>query len=142
MEMPASKFIAMEYYGLILNRTFEVYLLSDCLLGRKTGGIVGASPVHLTNKYQKAEAFVGKEKIRDEIDATAVLKASKANFRLLFSEIDRVEFLKKKKWGMGPVAHTGILNIYSKSGSKIKELIVLGDQEGELILNKIKMGLK
>jgi hypothetical protein len=40
---PLSGFVAMEYYGLILNRTFVVFVAPEGLYGWKAKGVVGAS---------------------------------------------------------------------------------------------------
>lgn len=135
-------FVAMEYYALILNRTFTVHLCGDGLVGVISNGIVAASPHYMSERFSEQTMYENKSRLKKyqgiNICSDAALKIHRFNFKILYKDISHSEFLDKKKWGMGPVQHTGILNIHNKDGSKHRELILLGKQDGLALANEIK----
>ncbi len=134
-------FIAMEYYAFILNRTFEVYLCADGLVGIKVAGVVGASLLYTQSKYRNPRSFINDRFLKrydgQEICGHEILGKDSHNFKLLFSNIDSVDFIAKRKWGMGPVPHSGLLSIKFKNIPRPRELILLGDQDGYVISKEI-----
>ncbi len=139
-------FIAMEYYGLILNRTFEVHFCRNGLIGIKVAGVIAALPQYTQTEYQDPKAFISRRSQKKysgiEVCSDEVLKVDRSNFKLSFGDMNSVEFTAKKKWGMGPVPHTGILNIKLKTANRRRELILLGNQDGSAIARElaIKIG--
>jgi hypothetical protein len=138
--METVRFVAMEYYALILNRTFQVYACPTGIVGLKVRGFIAASPAHHSREFLDPQSFKDRgmaEKISNiDVCNTDVKKLGSANFRISYCEIQRIDFQKRKKWGMGSVPHSGILNIHGKGGL-IKELILLGSQDGQKLLEKI-----
>jgi hypothetical protein len=134
-------FIAMEYYGLILNRTFEVHFCTDSLVGIRVTGVVAAWPQYTELKYKDPRSFAKKRKLAKyhdiDICSEDILKVDHHNFELQFNEIGSVEFIAKRKWGMGPVPHTGFLNINFKIARRQKELILLGNQDGSALAREL-----
>lgn len=134
-------FIAMEYYGLILNRTFEIHACYDGLAGIKVAGVIAALPQYTQSEYQDPKAFVSRQSQKKysgiEVCSNEVLKVDSSNFKLPFDDIASVEFIAKKKWGMGPVPHTGVLNIKLRTTNKKREFILLGNQDGVAIANEL-----
>ena len=146
-------FIAMEYYGLILNRTFLVLITENELIGLKVNGIVsvevnGGNPItqkitntmaitdNLENPYSYAKSSFLNRLAEKDIFSETILKDSFVNFKIPKSEINEVIYNKKKKWGMGPYPHDG--KVYVKTKSKKREFIIMGNQSGENIKNWIE----
>ena len=147
-------YIAMQYYGLIFNRTYLV-LITDChLIGIVANGLVsvqGGDPI--TSLITSSMAVDGdlnnplsylKEKYLKRVQDMDLLEDDVtnkhyANFRLKLSEIDSVKYDPSKKWGMGYYPHDG--KVYIKAKNKKREFIILGEQSGEhvaqVISNKI-----
>ncbi len=139
-------FIAMEYYGLILNRTFLIILYSDSLIALKVNGIVSVQthgdPItntltgtmaingdlnnpysYIKSKYlRKLEAF--------DITGQEILNVSKSNFKISKADIHKVRQTNKKKWGMGPYIHDGRVFIKTKDQGE-REFIILGNQSSK-----------
>ena len=146
-------FIAMQYYGLILNRTFLVLITDDYLIALKVNGIVSVEVNHgnpitrkitnslaikddLENPYSYAKnSFLNRLADKD-IYSEDILKDSSCNFRIPKSDILEVLYDKKKKWGMGSYPHDG--KVFIKTNNKKIEFIILGQQSGEKIKNWIK----
>ena len=128
-----SGFVAMEYYALILNRTFVVFIAPDCLCGWKAIGLVAAG----NNKYFEplSEMLDDPELMHDP---AAVLKLAKlkGGFVIPRSEIASVEVIPQHKWGMGGIPHSGRIKIHLASGST-REFILLGIVDCEFIKREI-----
>jgi len=153
-------FVAMEYYGLILNRTYLVMILDDHIVGIVCNGVVSSDisaepgPYRLTRRITKSTAknFVISENLnspfscisdkhRERYDGVDLLsddisKIDRANFRYPISSIISIKHDPKKKWGMGEYPHDGKVNI--RVGKIRKELIVLGAQSGASIVKAME----
>lgn len=141
-------FIAMEYYNLMMNRTFLVLILEDCLIGLKVNGLIsveaGGEPLtrSITNQMsiqddlENPYAYLKSSYLRKienlNIHGESILKIEKPNFRINCNEIERVTYDKRKKWGMGHYPHDGKVYVKTKNGKK-KEFIILGSQSGKEI---------
>jgi len=140
-------FIAMEYYALILNRTFLILITDEYLIGLKVNGIVSVetnygNPItkkitnslaitdDLENPYSYAKDKYLNRLVEKDIFSNEILKDSSCNFRIKMKEIKRVFYAKTKKWGMGPYPHNGKVYIQLK---KKREFMILGNQSGEKI---------
>ena len=140
-------FVAMEYYGLILNRTFLILLTDTYMLGAVANGLVSAQAsgdpltsiiIHsmaIHGDVQNPLSYVKEKYLRrlGSIDLLGedFLEAHRANFRIAFSEIDEVSYNPRKKWGMGEYPHDG--RVYVTVNWTKREFIILGDQSGEAI---------
>jgi hypothetical protein len=144
-------FVAMEYYGLILNRTFVVLLNQNGLTGLKVNGLVsvqGGDPITFaitslmsvngdtSNPYSYIKASYLKKLENLDLTSREILDVSSCNFNLSSRDIEEVTFTTKKKWGMGPYPHDGRVFVKLRSGKK-REFIILGNQSAEDITNWI-----
>lgn len=132
-------FIAMEYYALILNRTYKVFVTKDMLCGAKVRGLVSnPALVSLSMRDPRSWAQTNSAKIYDRIEVTAPMfsEINPANFQIHWGDIANVDFRAGKKWGMGNVPHSGRLIIHLRSGRR-RELILLGEQDGSAIKERL-----
>jgi energy-coupling factor transporter transmembrane protein EcfT len=130
---PLSGFVAMEYFALIMNRTFVVFIAPDGLYGWKAQGPVSAGNPAYFQPY--AEMLEDPELMHD-INAVRDLAKLNGGFMTPRSEIVSVEVIDKPKWGMAAIAHSGRISIRSASG-RAREFILLGNVDGEQIKQSI-----
>jgi len=145
-------FVAMQYYGLILNRTFLVLLTKDFLIGIKVNGLISvegggnilakelsktmAVKGDLQNPYSYIKSkYIDKVQNLDVLDGS-ILAQDKSNFLIQRADITNAYYDPKKKWGMGYYPHDGKVYIITNDGKK-KELIILGNQSGHQIANLV-----
>lgn len=145
-------FIAMQYYGLILNRTFLVIKTNELLIGIKVNGIVSIESGEngIVNEISKTIAVKGdlqnkysyiKSKFINYIQDYELLDGSiftqdKSNFIFSRNYIKNAYHDPRKKWGMGYYPHDGKVYIETVDGRK-KEFIILGNQSGQKIVQLI-----
>ena len=113
-ELPGDNhFIAMEYYWLLLNRTFLIVLLEDCLVAIKANGMVsiesGADAfsrqisksfaIHgdLHNPYSYIKDSYIKKVESDDLLGTEVLNKERANFKIYYKDIKTAWYDQRKK---------------------------------------------
>ena len=142
----------MQYYALILNRTFLVLLTKDLVIGIKVSGLISVESggnvleKELVNKmtvkgdlknpysYIKSKYI---DKVHDvDLSDTSILKQDQANFVIQRADIKNAYYDPKKKWGMGYYPHDGKVYILTNDGKK-REFIILGNQSGHTIANLI-----
>lgn len=133
-------FIAMEYYALMLNRTYKVFVTDRALCGAKVRGLV-ASPVVPSNQMQDP-AYWGQSalaRVYDRVDVTSpsFLKFDWSNFQIPWDSVVGVDFDPTEKWGMGSVPHTGKI-LMRMRGGKTREFILLGRQDGQLVRDRLR----
>ena len=147
-------YIAMQYYGLILNRTYLVLITESHLIGIVANGLVSVQGGDaITSLITSAMAVDGDlnnpfsylndkylKRVKDiDLSGDAVVKKHYANFKIKLSDITSVQYDPTKKWGMGYYPHDG--KVYVSTQDKKREFIILGQQSGEyiagVILNKI-----
>jgi hypothetical protein len=75
-----------------------------------------------------------------DVRAVQAHAASKGGFVVQRSEILGAEYVPGPKWGMGPIPHTGRINLRLASG-KTRELILLGYVDPEQIKQEILSGV-
>lgn len=145
-------FIAMQYYGLILNRTYLVLVTNDRIIGLKVNGLVSVeSGGHILAKelsktmtvkgdLQNPYSYVKYkylDRLQDlELVDAEILKQDKSNFVIQQADITNAYYDPKKKWGMGYYPHDGKVYMVTNDGKK-KELIILGNQSGQKIASLI-----
>jgi hypothetical protein len=137
-------FAAMEYYALILNRTYKVFVTDQMLCGAKVRGLVSNPSVVPPEMFdQKFWVRTQAAQIYDSFDVTSekFLQANSANFQIKWNEIAETDYLSGKKWGMGNVPHSGRLTLQLQSGHQ-RELILLGKQNGDALKGKIDHFIK
>lgn len=145
-------FIAMEYYYLILNRTFLVIKTKGLLIGVQGNGLVSveggqdiltrqitsnmAIKGDLTNPYSYLKnKYLEKIAELNLIDGS-IIEANKTNFLIMLSNIKSAIYNPSKKFGMGPYPHDGRVTVETFENKK-REFIILGNQSGENIANLI-----
>jgi hypothetical protein len=133
-----SGFVAMQYYALILNRTFVVFISAEGVYGWKVAGPVAAGPgsSRYFGPYQQMLEDPSKMPSQDDVRKLANLRGG---FFIPRSSIVEVVFNSKRKWGMGGIPHLGRLEVKHISGRKI-EFILLGKVDGEAIRNAVLKG--
>lgn len=136
------RFVAMEYWGLFLNRTFVIFVNKERVLGLKVKGIVGASPVYLLKKYQDPNTFITTRSRKkysnlENVSDDAVLELDWHNFIIQANEINEIIQTTDKKANMGTVPHSGRIFITDKNGKK-REFILLGTQDVLTIFQNLK----
>jgi len=145
-------FVAMEYYFLILNRTFLIIKTKDFLIGIQGNGLVSVEGGKdtLTRQITSKLAIKGDltnpysylknkhlEKIADlDLIDGSILEVNKTNFLIKTSDIKSATYNPAKKFGMGPYPHDGRVTIETYVNNK-REFIILGNQSGESIANFI-----
>jgi hypothetical protein len=149
---PKNHFVAMEYYGLILNRTFLILLAEKHMIGMVANGIVSAqsSPDPLTaivtgklsihGELDDPHSYLNNKHLKQASNVDLLgddfLKLNRANFRAGFDEVSEVSYDPRKKWGMGHYPHDG--KVYVRMNGKKREFIILGSQSGQEIAGWIE----
>lgn len=134
MENQEWSFVAMEYYALILNRTYLITVKNGAL-----NGIVcrGLTSLDAGDPISRALSVKGDmNDISSYIDPSRLNQSNSANFRIPRSEITSVIHDPKKKWGMGPIPHDG--KVYVEAAGKKREFIILGKQSGKEIAERLR----
>lgn len=126
-------FVAMEYYALILNRTYLLTIDDACLKGKICRGITstesgtGATRIATSNLAVQGDL----NDLKSYVDDHFLEKPNRANFSISLNDIDSIEYTPKKKWGMGHYPHDGRVFVRTPSGKR--EFIILGSQSGQEI---------
>lgn len=144
-------FVAMEYYRLILNRTFMIVLTREKIIGIKVNGLVGVKTgnptydilhLHIDGDLQNPHAYINPKYIKrmSDIDLLSgdLTKVDRANFVINRSDVTAVEYDKSKKWGMGYYPHDGKVYVTQRDRSK-REFIILGSQSGAAVRDRLKV---
>lgn len=127
-------FVAMEYFALILNRSFLVFITDDGLRCWKFYGLVSSlEPLF----YEPVEALLDDPDMTPGSEPFEELMHRRHTFSIPYTEIGSVRFVDRQKWGMGPVPHTGRLRIRFRGLRPPREFILLGNAHGQLICDMI-----
>jgi hypothetical protein len=143
-------FVAMEYYFLILNRTFLVIKTKDYLIGIQGNGLVSveggingltrqitsniAIKGDLTNPYSYLKNKYLEKIIDLDLLDGSIIEVNKTNFLIRTSDLKSAVYNPAKKFGMGPYPHDGRVTIKIHE-NKSREFIILGNQSGANIAN-------
>jgi hypothetical protein len=128
-----SGFVDMEYYGLILNRTYLVFAAQGGIYGWKVEGPVSNARPLFYEPYQKM--LDDPELVRDR-GAVEDLAWLKGGFFIPDSDIAEIAASDKSKWGMGGIRHSGRIRI-SMTNGKWREFILLGSVNPEAIRDRL-----
>jgi hypothetical protein len=129
-------FVAMEYFALILNRSYLVFITPEGLHGWKfTGPVSTASP----RFYEPFEALLDLPELAPGSAEFNSLMSKRGSFFIPQSQISSVEFVGESKWGMGPIQHSGKLYIKLLNGKK-REFVLLGNAYGDGLCRAILAG--
>lgn len=142
-------FVAMEYYWLILNRTFLVLITDNELIGIKVHGLISVEssdalvnllPLTVDGDLQNPYSYISAkyiEGIKDiDLKSRDFLEANDSNFRINKSDIIETAYDKSKKWGMAYYPHDGKVYVKTRDYKK-REFIILGAQSGQDIKNRL-----
>ena len=129
LKAPMSGFVAMEYYCLILNRTFVVFIAPEGLFGWKVEGAVDTSNPMYFSQYQER---LNNPDLMGDPEAARKLASLPGGFFIPRAEIIAVEAVYKQKWGMGPISHSGRIQVRLASGES-REFILLGTADPEAV---------
>jgi hypothetical protein len=133
-------FVAMQYYGGILNRTYLVFVTDELVCGAKVKGVIGA-PAAPDARWKNPLFYVSPtlagEYAAMDVTSAGFLRRSRANFRIARGDIVDATFSEKPKWGMGSVPSSGRIFLRYKNG-KTTELILLGTQDGNAIRDRLR----
>jgi hypothetical protein len=130
---PLSGFVAMEYFWLILNRTYVVFIAPEGLYGWKVRGPVTNADRTFYEPYQ--EMLKDDEFMRDW-QAIEKLSRLRGGFFIERMAIVSVEYNERQKWGMGGIPHSGRINVKLSDG-KTREFILLGFAIGDELVNRM-----
>jgi hypothetical protein len=126
-------FVAMEYFALILNRSFIFFITAEGLWGLKFRGPVSS---RWPEFYKPIEAFLDDPEMEPGSIAFNEFIDDPKAFLIPYDEIKSAQFVAKAKWGMGPISHSGILTLALVKGGR-REFILLGAAYGDGIRNAI-----
>jgi tetratricopeptide (TPR) repeat protein len=137
-------FAAMEYYALILNRTYKVFVTEHTLCGARVRGLV-SNPMIVSPQMFRPDFWTQTRsaQIYDCLDVTSdtFLRVNSANFQIKWHQIAEIEYRAGMKWGMGNVPHSGRLILHLRSG-KLRELVLLGEQNGNALKERLDQFVK
>jgi len=142
MENAHWSFIAMEYYALILNRTYVINIKDDALCGVVCRGLTSIEGGGDTLTRSATGKLAVNGDINDPnsyVDITAINKPHRANFCIPLSDIRQVEYTPQKKWGMGYYPHDG--RVFVVTPDSKREFIILGNQSGKEIATRLNAGV-
>lgn len=129
-------FVAMEYFALILNRTYVVFVTPDRLYAWKVRGpVTNWNPAYFL-PYSK---MLNDRKLRCSYEAVEKLANLRGGFVIPRSEVVSVEPVYKQKWGMGGIPHSGRIRVRLTSG-RSREFILLGSVSPERIRQELLAG--
>jgi hypothetical protein len=124
-------FVAMEYYALILNRTYLVLIDEN-----RIHGIVCRGLTSIENGIGVAHALTEHLAVRGDLNdpksyvvERQLISHNSANFTIPLSEVSSIAYNPGKKWGMGYYPHDG--RVFIQTSLQRRELIILGDQSGQ-----------
>ena len=116
-------FVAMEYYWLVMNRTYVIFIAPEGLYGWLAHGPVAASNPTYFQPYQR---MLQDERLMRNHAAIQKLSDLPGGFFFGRSEIASIADDDLKKWGMSGLPHTGNIRVRLISGVS-REFIVLGN---------------
>ena len=133
LDEPMSGFVAMEYYILIWNRTFLVFIAPEGLYGWKVEGARTTSDPTYFEPY--VEMIEDAELMRNRA-AVRGLSHLGGGFFIPRPDIVSADAIHQSKWGMGSIPHSGRLKLHLVTG-KSREFILLGSVSAEAIQQRL-----
>jgi hypothetical protein len=133
----------MEYYALILNRTYLVRVGDGHISGSVCRGLtaVEGGGDRLTREITARLAVHGE--LNDPasyVDTETLSKRHRANFAIALSEVRSVTYDPTKKWGMGYYPHDGRVTV--TTSKQKREFIILGGQSGRDIARRLNLAVE
>jgi hypothetical protein len=139
-EPPFSGFVAAEYYWLVMNRTYLIFIAPEGLYGWQAQGPFAASNSTYFEPYRRM--LDDEEFMRDRI-AIKKLSELRGGFFLDRSQIASIVSDDRGEWGMAGIPHSGRIRVRLVSGES-REFIILGAAHPYRVRDKIasEYGLK
>ena len=131
-------FLAMQYYALILNRTFVVFTSPEGIYGWKVMGPV-AAVAGVSRCFEPFQKMLDDPAQMPSQEEVQKLSNDRGGFFIARSSITGVEFNPKRKRGMGGIPDSGRLEVKHISG-KNPEFILLGKVDGEALRHAVLTG--
>lgn len=122
-KQPLSGFVAMEFFWLILNRTYVVFVAPEGLYGWRAEGPVTNANKRYFEPYQQMLEDPG---LMRDLVAIKRLSKLRGGFFWRSDEITSVSADDRSHWGMGGVVHSGHVRVRLVMGAS-KNFIILGE---------------
>jgi hypothetical protein len=138
-QQEAIRFLAMEYYLLISNRSFEITITSSAVCGAFVRGAIAGTPSGIMAAHISKDPTILVHPKRlararaHEPGSPSYLSLHRLNFAISRSAISCLRYDPRPKWGMGTVPHTGRLHVDLIDG-KSREFILLGQQDAAALV--------
>lgn len=134
MTEPAlSGFVALEYYWLVMNRTYLIFIAPEGLYGWQAQGPFAASSRTYFEPYRR---MLGDEEFMRDRIAIKKLSQLRGGFFLARSEIVSIASDDRYEWGIAGIPHTGRIHVRLNSGES-REFIILGAAHPDRVREKI-----
>jgi hypothetical protein len=133
----------MEYYALVLNRTYLVRVGDREITGSVCRGLTAAAggADRLTHGITRWLSVPGNlADPASHVDHANLAETHRANFAIALSTVQSVAYDPRRKWGMGYYPHDGRVTIVT--ARKKRELIILGAQDGHEIGVRLKAAVQ
>jgi hypothetical protein len=140
LKSPLYGFVTMEFYWLILNRTFVVFVAREGLYGWKAAG-----PVTNANRryFEPLQQMVEDKELMRDLPAIRKLAGVGGGFFLGQSDLASVTSDDRSQWGMGGIPHSGHVRLQFSSG-KSRKFILLGtvipEEVRDCIVTTLRLG--
>jgi hypothetical protein len=130
-------FVVMEYFALILNRTFVVFAGPEGLYGWKACG-----PVTNANRryFEPLQEMAQDREMTRDLPAIRKLAGLRGGFFYPRAEIASVSSDDRGQWGMGGLPNSGHVQVRLVSGSR-RNFIVLGEAIPDEVRDRITAAL-
>jgi hypothetical protein len=137
MQRVAWSFVGMEYYALLLNRTFVLSLDGAHLRGVRCRGLTSTAG----GRDALARFINQRLAVQGDLDDPSSYigergRAHRADFRIPLCAITTVEHEPRPKWGMGYYPHDG--RVLVRTAARTREFMVLGRQSGQAIADYLR----
>jgi len=134
-------FVAMEYYALVLNRTYVVSVSDREIRGKVCRGLTSVEGgIGFARAINQAMSVQGDLNDGNSyVDKGKLGRPSRADFSIRLSEVRSVSYNHRKKWGMGYYPHDG--RVLIATPARTRELIILGRQSGQAIADRLTLML-
>jgi hypothetical protein len=133
LKKPLNGFVAMEFFWLILNRTYVVIISYQGLYGWRACGPVTNRNLNFFQPYQ--DMVDDPDSMRD-LGSMQKLSRLRGGFFIDRSAIATVEVNDRPKWGMGGIPEGGRI-VLRLNSNKTREFILLGSVYPDSIRDKI-----
>jgi hypothetical protein len=133
LKKPLNGFVAMEFFWLILNRTYIVFIAPEGLYGWQAHGPVTNRDLNFFQPYQN---MVDNRDFMRDLASMQKLSRLRGGFFIDRAAISTIEVNDRPKWGMGGIPESGRI-VLRLTSNKTREFILLGSVYPDTIRDKI-----